>query len=163
MNKVILIVIIPLLISCSERNPSSYNLSKSKVRYTSVEKYLEKKESIISNNNLVKFVFLNNPYDLNNRNLVSISINDYLVYIGEFKKHIELKGTPDEIFDKNSRMIIVMEILTEKGKKNIWLHRFQSKTVFGWNKDYKIIYCGFFPTNEDVEKVYFIPQLEPII
>lgn len=59
-------------------------------------------------------------------------------------------------------MIIRMEILTDKTKKVIWKHRFDTKTFFSWNEIYKIINCVFCPTNEDVEKVYYIPQLEPM-
>lgn len=154
------------LFSCTHKRTASdfIDLGKSQVQYNSVDEYLaEKKTEIQNDSTWIKFMFLNNPYNLNDDNLVSVYVNYHLVYRGTYKRHLELKGLSDEIFSKGTGMIITMEILTDRNKKTIWQHHFQSKTVFSWNKDYKIIYCGFFPTNEDVEKVYFIPQLEPMI
>lgn len=155
-------------LSCSHKRAASNFIDlgegESQIQYNSVDEYLaEKKMEMQNDSTWIIFMFLNNPYNLNDDNLVSIYVNDHLVYRGTYKTHLELKGVPNDIFAKDSRMIINMEILTDKNKKNIWQHNFQSKTVFSWNKDYKIIYCGFFPTNEAVEKVYFIPQLEPMI
>ena len=111
---------------------------------------------------LLKFMFLNNPYNLDEKNIISIYLNSELVYRGTFKMLIDLYGNSDLLFKERNQMIFFMEILTDKTKKTIWEHQFSSKMVFSWNENYKIIYCGFSPTNEAVEEVFFIPQLEPM-
>ena len=164
MKNIVIILIAVLLFSCNHKAANDFiDLGTSTVQYNSVDEYLaEKKKEIQNDSTWIEFMFLNNPYNLNDDNLVSIYVNYHLVYRGIYQKHLRLKGLPDDIFAKCSRMIITMEVLTDKNKRTIWQHNFQSKTVFSWNKDYKIIYCGFFPTNEDVERVYFIPQSEPM-
>jgi len=154
-----------MILSCNHRRTAAdfIELGKSKEQYKSINEYFEKRNSSIGDEFWIKFMFLNNPYNLDERNIISIYVNSKLVYRGAYKQHIDLKGNPKDLFSKDKRMIIGMEILTDKTKKVIWEHKFGSKTVFSWNNDYKIIYCGFFPTNEDVEKAYFIPQLEPMI
>lgn len=153
-----------MFLSCNHRKTSTgfVELGESNVQYKSVNEYLKSRETGIGSEFWIKFMFLNNPYNLNERNIISIYVNSKLVYRGAYKRHLDLKGNPSDLFLKDERIIIYMEILTNTMKKVIWEHRFQSKTVFSWNEKYKIIYCGFFPTNEDVEKVYFIPQLEPM-
>ena len=167
MKNIIIMLMAVSLFSCSYKRAASefIDLGKSQIQYHSVDEYLaEKKTEIQNDSTWIKFMFLNNPYNLNEDNLVSIYVNYHLVYRGIYKRHLELKGLSNDMFAKSSgMMMITMEVLTDKNKKTIWRHNFRSKTVFSWNKDYKIIYCGFFPTNEDVEKVYFIPQLEPMI
>ena len=166
MKKVSLIfMVFSMFLSCNHRRTAAdfIELGKSNEQYKSVNEYLEKRNGNVGNETWIKFMFLNNPYNLNDKNTISIYVNSVLVYRGTYRQHIDLKGTPNDLFFKDKSMIITMEILTDKTKKVIWEHRFGSKTAFSWNEDYKIIYCGFFPTNEDVEKVYFIPQLEPMI
>ena len=92
-------------------------------------------------------------------------MNYKVVYRGPFKQLIELKGDVNDLFDSYScsTMIFSLEILTDKTKKTIWKREFDTKTVFSWNEKYKIVYCVFCPTNEEVEKVYFIPQQEKMI
>lgn len=134
------------LFSCTHKRTASdfIDLGKSQVQYNSVDKYLaEKKSEAIDNNTWIKFMFLNNPYNLNDDNLVAIYVNYHLVDRSTYKRHLELKGLPDKIFSKGTGMTIPMEILTDRNKNTIGQHYFQSKTEFSWNKNYKIIYCGF--------------------
>ena len=151
--------------SCTHKRTASdfIKLGKSTEQYKSVNDYYETNTDIIDTTFWLKFMFLNNPYNLDENNIISIYVNYELVYRGPFKTHINLYGKANLLFKERNQMIFNMEILTDKNKKTIWLHRFSSKTVFSWNENYKIIYCGFFPTNEDVEQVYFIPQLEPMM
>jgi hypothetical protein len=152
-----------MILSCNHRKTAAdfIELGKNIKQYKSVNECFEKNNENIGNDFWIKFKFLNNPYNLDDKNVISIYANSKLVYRGTYNTLIDLKGNPNDLFSKDKRMIISMEILTDKTKKVIWKHGFQSKTVFSWNENYKIIYCGFFPTNEDVEKVFFIPQLEP--
>ncbi len=149
-----------LLLSCNHtRTEADYiKLGKSNEQYNSLKEYYEKNEGITYDNDWIKFKFLNNPYNLGDKNIVSIYINEKLVYRGIYKQLIVLKGDTNDIFCKDRRMVIRMEILTDKTKRKIWLRRFVSKEVFSWNESYKIIYCVFCPTNESVENVFFIPQ-----
>ena len=168
MKKACLIfIVISMILSCNHRKIRTaadfIELGESKEQYKSVKEYFEKRNDSVENEPWIKFMFLNNPYNLNDRNIISIYVNFKLVYRGSYQQHIDLNGNPNDLFSKYKDMRIDMEILTDTTKRVIWLRRFSSKTVFSWNEDYKIIYCGFFPTNEDVEKVYFIPQLEPMI
>lgn len=171
---IIIILLAVSLFSCKHitfkhiRTASEFiKLGKSSNQYESVDDYFdyfaEGKTEIQNDSTWLLFKFLNNPYDLNDDNVISIYVNYHLVYRGIFKELVELKGSPDRIFAKESQMIIILDVLTDKNKKKIWLHRFGSKQVFSWKKDYKIIYCGFFPTNETVENICFIPQSEPMI
>ena len=148
--------------SCHHINIVQNNeLGKSFVQYSSVEDYCNKrKDGDVGEEFWIKLTFLNNPFNLNNNNIVSIYVNNNLVYRGVFKNSIDLKGNPDVLFKNDKRMIFTMDILTDRTKKTIWAHRFTSKIIFTWRKEYHIIYCGFLPTNEDVEKVFFIPQFQ---
>lgn len=158
---IIAIIVFLFNISCIQKDTANFiEIGKSTVKYNSVNEYFSKSNGSIENQKWIEFMFLNNPYNLNENNIISIYINHKLVFRGVYKKHIDLQGDPNEIFLKDKRMIVSMEILTDKTKKVIWEHRFQNKTVFSWNKDYKIIYCAFLPTNENVENVSFIPQFE---
>lgn len=165
MKKISLIfIVISMVLSCNHKRTADFiELGKSKEVYKSVNKYFENRNVDIGSGFWIKFKFLNNPYNLDNNNIISIYVNSKLVYRDGYKSIIDLQGNPNDLFSKDERMVITMEILTDKTKKNIWVHCFGSKTIFSWNEDYKIIYCGFFPTNEDVEKVFFIPQLELMI
>lgn len=154
-----------MLLSCNHRRTAAdfIKLEKSKEQYKSVNEYFENRNDSVGNEFWIKFMFLNNPYNLDVKNIISIYVNYKLVYRGEYKSHIDLKGNPNDLFSKYRDMAIEMEILTDTTQKIIWVHRFGSKIVFSWNENYKIIYCVFSPTNEDVEKVYFVPQLEPMV
>jgi hypothetical protein len=166
MKKISLIFIaLSMFFSCNHtKKADCIKLGKSSFQYTSVEEYLAKKQEQIVDSTWITFMFLNNPYNLNDNNLVSIYVNSQLVYRGMYRKHLELKGLPDEIFSKNKSLILTIEILTDKNKKRIWLHTFASKFCGPiWSDDYKIIYCGFFPTNEDVERMYYFPSNIPYI
>lgn len=165
-QKFLWLVVVVLFVACNgkQNTDNSIDLGESAIQYKSIDEYLNAKNSeTINDSTWIKLMFLNNPYTLNESNLVSIYVNSHLVYRGVYKRHIELKGEPEQIFALETKMVISMEILTDKNKKTVWEHRSQSKTVFSWDENYKIIYCGFFPTNEDVEKVYFIPQIEAMI
>lgn len=161
----LVLIILCVILSCNHRRTAAnfIELGESKEKYKSLDEYLEKRESNIVNEFWIKFKFLNNPYDLDEKNIISIYVNYRLVYRGVYKQNIDLQGNKKDLFAEDNRMIIIMEVLTDKTKDIIWEHRFQCKTIFSWNDNYKIIYCGFFPTNEDVEKVIFIPQLEPML
>lgn len=166
MKRICLIFIVfSMILSCNHRRTAAdfIELGKSKEQYKSVNEYFEKRNASAGNEFWIKFMFLNNPYNLDDKNTISIYVNSKLVYRGAYKQYIDLQGNPNDLFYKDKRMIVTMEILTDKTKKVIWEHRFGSKTAFSWNENYKIIYCGFYPTNEDVEKVFFIPQLESMI
>lgn len=145
---------------CHKNSVSHFKLKTTPYQYTSVYEYFEKRGGHVDSSFWINFRFLNNPYNLNENNIISIYVNNNLVYRGEYKKNLELKGNPNILFVNDHRMAFKLEILTDKTKNKIWEHRFSSKETFSWNTDYKIIYCGFFPTNEDVESVFFIPQLE---
>ena len=135
------------------------------VHYNSIDEYYKTCTDTVRGNPLMSFYFLHNPYRLNENNIISIYLNYKVVYRGPFKQLIELKGDVNDLFDSYScsTMIFSLEILTDKTKKTIWKREFDTKTVFSWNEKYKIVYCVFCPTNEEVEKVYFIPQQEKMI
>ena len=165
MRKVFFLSIFFVFVSCNHTKTAAdfIELGKSNETLDSIDDYCGRGNNNVSDEPWIKFMFLNNPYNLGDRNIVSIYINGELCYRGKYKYLVDLHGNPDEIFSKWGSMVIRMEILTDKTTPPIWVHRFQSKTVFSWNDDYKIIYCVFCPTNEDVEKVYFIPQFESVI
>jgi len=164
-TKCLILVVVSLFLSCSHRRTAAdfIELGKSNEQYKSVNEYFEKSNDSIGNETWIKFMFLNNPYNLDDKNIISIYVNYKLVYRGTYKRHIDLKGSSDEIFAKGKGIDLNIEILTDKNKKNVWLHRFANKSGSDWRDDYRIIYCGFFPTNEDVERMYFFPQLIPFI
>lgn len=156
------VILFHLFLSCNHTRTAvdCIELGESNEQYNSVDEYCAEREANIADDFWLKLSFLNNPYNLGNENIVSVHVNEQLVYRGEYKQNVDLNGNPDDLFRENHLMIIRMEILTDKTKQKVWVHRFESKTVFSWNEDYKIIYCVFCPTNEDVENVFFIPHLE---
>lgn len=165
MRKVFFLSIFFVFVSCNHTKTAAdfIELGESSEQCNSIDDYCGRGNNNASDEPWIKFMFLNNPYNLGDRNIVSIYINGELCYRGKYKYLVDLHGNPDEIFSKWGSMVIRMEILTDVTKREIWVHRFQSKTIFSWNEDYKIIYCVFCPTNEDVEEVYFIPQFESVI
>jgi len=166
MKKIVLIfIVICVFFSCNhKRSAADYIvLGKSNDQYKSLNEYYEKRNSSVGNDFWIKFMFLNNPYNLDEKNIISIYVNSKLVYRGIYKQKVDLKGNINDLFFKYKNLVIEMEILTDSSKNVIWEHRFGSKNVFSWKEEYKIIYCGFLPTNEDVEKVCFIPHIEIIL
>lgn len=165
MRKVFFLSIFFVFVSCNHTKTAAdfIELGKSSEQCNSIDDYLEKKNKNVANDPWIKLVFLNNPYNLGDRNVVSVYINEELCYMGKYAQFVNLYGSPKDIFRRRGNIDIQMEILTDVTKREIWVHRFQSKTIFSWNEDYKIIYCVFCPTNEDVEEVYFIPQFESVI
>ena len=160
----VFIIFISVFFSCTHRKTAAdfIKLGESTEQYNSVKEYYDARPSMTDTTFLLKFMFLNNPYNLDEKNIISIYLNSELVYRGPFEMLVDLYGNSDLLFKKRNQMIFFMEILTDKIKKTIWVHQFSSKMVFSWNENYKIVYCGFSTTNEDVEKVFFIPQLEPM-
>ena len=137
-------------------------LGKSHEQYKSVDDFFVTRKIDIEDRDWITFRFLNNPYNLDDKNTVLIYVNYKLVYAGPYKYLVGLKGNPDSLFSKKQSMIISMVILTDKTKKVVWAHNFATKEVFSWEEDYKVIYCVFTPTNENVERVYFIPHREEL-
>jgi hypothetical protein len=157
--------ILIVLSCCSNKRTTDFvDLGKSNIHFSSVEEYQKKKEiDKLEDSVLLKFMFLNNPFNLNDKNLISIYINNHLVYWGAYKKHIDLRGSPESIFANSNTIDLSIEILTDTSKNDIWVHRFFNKFGPAWLEDYQIIYCGFFPTNEHIEQMLFFPQLTPYI
>jgi len=151
-----------LLFSCQQDGIKHYNteLGACSVRYNSIDEYYKTHSDTVGNNPWMSFYFLNNPYGLNANNIISIYVSGKVVYRGPFDKLVELKGNYNELREGQYSMDFHLEILTDKTKRKIYKRTFSTKTTFSWNEQYKIIYCVFCPTNEEVEKVYFIPQLE---
>ena len=165
MKKLLLFLLVFIFFaSCSHRRTAAdtIELGKSTVQYNSVNEYLEAKPGDIDTTFWIKFMFFNNPYNLDTNNIISIYVNYELVYRGAFNTYLDLCGNPEKIFGERNHMLFRLEILTDKRKKVIWEHCFMTKAVFSWNENYKMVYCGFFPTNEDVEKVCFFPQSEVV-
>lgn len=165
MRKAFFLSIFFILVSCNHTRTAAdfIELGESREQYNSINDYYERKKMNVTNESWIKLMFLNNPYNLGDRNVVSVYINEKLCYRGKYEHVVDLFGNPNEIFSKRRDMVVQMEILTDMTKQKIWLHKFQSKAIFSWNEEYKIIYCVFCPTNEDVEEVYFIPQFESVI
>lgn len=165
MKRLLMIFLCALLFNACCHNSSApfSELGTSPYLYKSVNDYFEKRGGEVDGSFWIKFRFLNNPYHLNANNIISVYVNDNLVYRGIYKKNLELKGNPEVLFADSQRMVFTLEILTDKTKNKIWEHRYSCKETFLWNSDYKVIACGFSPTNEDVERIFFIPQLEEYI
>lgn len=166
MGKIILIIVVVCTaFSCNHRRTAAdfIELGKSTEKYKSVPKYIKQLPPSAGSKPFIGFMFLNNPYNLDSNNVINIFMNGRRVYGGTYQNAFRLTWDTEILFATDKRMIITMEILTDKTKKTLWVHRFATKTVFSWNEDYKVIYCGFFPTNEDVEKVFFIPHNTPAL
>lgn len=165
----ILIIIAFCLEGCQDKKITSghLELGNSSIQYKSMDDFYLScdKQVYTSENNLLEFRFINNPYNLNENNLLRIFLNDKLVYKGAYNTSLMLKGTVNDIFEDTvkNKVILRFSILTDRRKKKLWLHHFQNKAPFLWDEEYQIIYCGFFPTNEDVEKVFFFPEKEKFI
>jgi hypothetical protein len=129
--------------------------------YKSIDEYFSyNKDFLTSETVFLKFRFLNNPYGLNENNFILIYINSTLVYSGEYKEIIDLKGNLNKIFERNKRhtMEASLYVLTNKDESPVYLNIFGSKMVFEWNEKFKIIYACFAASNKSHTKLYFIPH-----
>lgn len=160
-KNIIILIAIFFTVACNNpRKPDAdfIELSKNAEKFNSVEEYYEKYKGNVGKEQWVYFKFLNNPYNLNKNNIITIFINGWIVYRGEYQNWMNLKGNPKDIFLKKRSIDIYMEILTNYKKHPIYKNRFQHKSVFAWQEDFNIIYCSFLPTNEWIEKCFFIPS-----
>lgn len=160
---ILLGICLSMILGCNRHRRTACDyLELGKSHYVLYDKklILEAENSMSNKKEFLKLIFLNNPYNLNENNIVLFYINQNLVYSGRYQPFIDLKGDPDIIFSKRNRVNMHMKVLTDTTKNTVWIHDFVSKMTFVWNENYKVIYCCFCPTNEFVERVFFIPHEE---
>ena len=82
MKNIVIILIAVLLFSCNHKAANDFiDLGTSTVQYNSVDEYLaEKKKEIQNDSTWIEFMFLNNPYNLNDWRKRSIPTHSGWLY-----------------------------------------------------------------------------------
>lgn len=65
--------------------------------------------------------------------------------------------------EKEAPIHFILEVITPEKKGKFYLHNFQDKSVLPWRDDYNYIYIGFFPLNDETDKIHFFPQMVSVI
>lgn len=148
---------------CKQTQP--YELPFSNEQYASVSDYMnttsgiEKVETDTTDANNVTFGFANNAYNFDEKSILAIYANNKKVYEGNFCTAIRLCLSRFE----NTSIHFTVEILYPAKNGKYILYRFVNKSVMYWEREYKIVYACFFPTNQDIDRIHFFPAKYDII
>lgn len=108
----------------------------------------------------ISFVFANNPYCLDSSYLVKLYANNSLLYEGFYTVGMKVETFQIE---KKAPTHFILEIITPEKNGKVYLHSFQDKSVMSWREEYNFVYIGFFPTNDETDRIHFFPQIESVI
>ena len=163
MKSIILVFISVAFLFSSCQRADNLKLEESQVGFTSIQEYqnsLKLKRDSVDSDNHATFIFANNPYNINEKYVLSISLNNRQIYFGEFTNAIELNLGKIAAED---RVNISFEVLTPKLGDIHYLHRFNSKSVFFWRENYRFVYLCFLPHNQDTDRMQAFPQIQQVI
>ena len=148
---------------CKEVQP--YDLPFSNIFYSSVNDYLntisniEKVENNPTDTIKTTFCFANNPYNFDKKSILVIYANNKKVYEDSFCSAVTISLQQFE----GSLIHFGVQILYPTKKAKYTLYRFANKSVMYWEKEYKIVYACFFPTNQDIDRIHFFPAKYDVI
>lgn len=108
----------------------------------------------------VSFVFANNPYCLDSTYWIKLYANNIIVYSGIYS--VSRKVEIPQI-EKQTPVHFILEVITPERKGKAYLHNFQDKSVMSWREEYNFVYIGFFPANDETNRIHFFPQIESVI
>jgi len=101
-------------------------------------------------------IILNNPYGITNESILTVFLNGAVVYFGKYASEVQIE-VPNSV-SSTDLIHLSLELIV-----NDQLFIVEDKSVFLWNMSYKYIYCGFFPGNDEVDKVHFLPQTSRVV
>lgn len=140
-----------LLISCTQNKER--NLKGEEI---DTEAYLRTKSITTKETHQgVDFRIIVNPYDWDSNAHLILYLNNTIVYSSRFERSGKLQISD---LKPNQLVHFKMEIV-----KHNELFRFENKSVFNWDNNYKYIYIAFFPEKPTTENIYFFPQQSEII
>jgi hypothetical protein len=148
---------------CKQKSP--YDLPFSNKHYESVEDYhtvtskIEKVDKGKADNDNITFGFANNPYNFDEKSILTIYANSKKVYEDDFCSAVRLYLSPFE----NTSIHFTVDILYPAKKNKYILYRFENKSVMYWEKEYKIVYACFCPTNQHTDRIHFFPAKYDVI
>jgi hypothetical protein len=105
-------------------------------------------------------MFANNAYNFDEKSMLVIYANDKKVYEGNFYTGVTLLSLSQF---ENTWIYFIVEILYPAKKDKYLLYRFHNKSIMYWEKEYKIVYACFCPTNENTEQIHFFPAKYDVI
>ena len=115
----------------------------------------------VINGEEVSVVFLNNPANIKDSDKVLLYFNNALIYFGAFNKTCTAIIPKDTDRDGLVHFSLkIAKVDSQKGKATVY--NIQNKDVVKWNSNSKLLYIAFFPTNQNMDKVSFIPMSSPI-
>ncbi len=144
-----------------EKESNSLKLKPTRMVYSSIEEY-SKTSNLLSEKQIIdttSFVFVNNPYGIDEHCHFALFINNENFYSGMYKKSILIDISKFE----ERRINLSIEVLAPLKGSGYCLHRFTNKSTIYWDRNYKFIYACFFPFNQDIDKIHFFPTKEDVI
>lgn len=137
--------------SCTQKNNTNV-----KGEEINAEDYLKSKD--ISNNGnyeKISFRIVSNPYSWDENSHLILYLNNHTIYSGMFSLSGNLKI---QKLEPNQSVHFRMEVIN-----NNQLFRYENKSVFNWDNEYKYIYIGLFPDNPSTDNIHFFPQKAEVI
>ena len=138
------------LFSCNENNNKLNSKKINRIEY--LNRIDKPGKAINSPSKRNTMIMVNNPYGFNGDDTLSIFINNVVVYSGNFKNETEYSIYNNDIVK------IRLEILR---KDELFI--LEDKSIIYWDSLFNYVYCGFFPTNQDIDQIHFFPQQSRVI
>lgn len=156
----IYLTLIIIILSCSSKESE---IEKISIRGKSIlkEDLINIKKKVINNGNNVNVLFVNNPVNLQSSDTVVFFFNEKVAYFGEYKNNF-ISSFPKNL-QEGYRVHFAVHVLRREKSNKISQYIIQNKSVCYWSNDFKYLYIGFFPTNQEIDRVHFFPQRKTVI
>lgn len=149
-----------LLISCKGKNNSVIETIAIKGETLSNEDLQSIKEKVTTEGYGIKVSFVNNLIGLNSSDKIVLYCNEEIAYFGEFKGSFDAK-IAENLKDSNVHFRLI--VLKQINSNEILEYIMENKSVCYLDNDFKYLYIGFFPTNEELDRIMFFPQRSAVI
>jgi hypothetical protein len=152
-------IILFVLMGCAITRNNCHEMDFAKLDKTKVSSLTELQLKLISSEAKISVIFVNNPHCFGDAHKIALYANNKLIYLGGYAK--QFKASLWDENKENKPVHFSIELIEPGAEKPSY--SIQDKSVILWDDDYKYLYIGFFPNNNDPDKIHFFPQKNEVI
>ena len=161
--KILSVLFISFLIAgCSNNKNSMIENIGVKGSTLSIESLQGFEGQVIKGDEKITVAFINNPAELSGNDRVMLYFNDDLIFYGYFDESFTA-SVPEGINDREIVHFNLKIARIDSSKKKVTYYSIQNKSICYWNNKYKYLYIGFFPNNDETNRIIFFPQEYTVI
>ncbi|MFW5983537.1 MAG: hypothetical protein ACOCQ4_03465 [bacterium] len=128
----------------------------------SIESLKGFEDQVIMSDEKITVAFINNPAVLSKNDRVMLYFNDDLIFYGYFDGSFTA-SIPEGVSDREIVHFNLKIARIDSSKKQVTYYSIQNKSVCYWNNKFKYLYIGFFPNNDETNRINFFPQEHTVI